>query len=219
VNWAFVAVGVAGLALLARKKEDPIMPDEVVKPGQGEPQLALIAGDPKDPEIAALLIEFDDYLKSYGAGKYTCAEEFFGMPEAPRIDGRRPVAIAPRNLWPNAIPTLRAFDQLRAQWGRPIPIRGYRPRDYNAAVGGAPRSIHQWAGAIDMKVKQQGYNASERQDFAILAARYTLDNPGLQWGFGVYNDPPTTVHLDTGYQRRSWENGRKYLDIAKQGNA
>jgi len=219
LNWAFIAAGVAGLALFARRKEDPIMPDEVVKPGQGEPQLALIAGDPKDPEIAALLIEFDDYLKSYGAGKYTCAEEFFGMPEAPKIDGRRPVAIAPRNLWPNAIPTLRAFDQLRAQWGRPIPIRGYRPRDYNAAVGGAPRSIHQWAGAIDMKVKQQGYSASERQDFAILAARYTLDNPGLQWGFGVYNDPPTTVHWDTGYQRRSWENGRKYLDLAKQGNA
>ena len=70
-----------------------------------------------------------------------------------------------------------------------------------------------------MKVKQQGYSASERQDFAILAARYTLDNPGLQWGFGVYNDPPTTVHWDTGYQRRSWENGRKYLDIAKQGKA
>ena len=219
MNWAFIAAGVAGLALFARRKEDPIMPDEVVKPGQGEPQLALIAGDPKDPDIAALLIEFDDYLKSYGAGKYTCAEEFFGMPEAPRIDGRRPVAIAPRSLWPNAIPTLRAFDQLRAQWGRPIPIRGYRPRDYNAAVGGAPRSIHQWAGAIDMKVREQGYNASERQDFAILAARYTIDNPGLQWGFGVYNDPPTTVHWDTGYQRRSWENGRKYLDIAKQGNA
>ena len=219
MNWAFIAAGVAGLALFARRKEDPIMPEEVVKPGQGEPQLALIAGDPKDPEIAALLIEFDDYLKSHNAGKYTCAEEFFGMPEAPRIDGRRPVAIAPRSLWPNAIPTLRAFDQLRAQWGRPIPIRGYRPRDYNAAVGGAPRSIHQWAGAIDMKVREQGYSASERQDFAILAARYTLNNPGLQWGFGVYNDPPTTVHWDTGYQRRSWENGRKYLDLAKQGNA
>jgi len=222
MNWIAIAAAAAGLALLGRKKGTPDVPDmptEQVKPGEGTPQLALIAGDPKDPEIAALLIEFDDYLASNGAGKYTCAEEFFGMPEAPKIDGRRPVAIAPRNLWPNAIPTLRAFDQLRAQWGRPIPIRGYRPRDYNAAVGGAPRSIHQWAGAIDMKIRDQGYDASERQDFAILAARYTLDNPSLQWGFGVYNDPPTTVHWDTGYKRRSWENGGKYLDLAKQGNA
>ena len=195
------------------------MPEDTVKPGEGEPQLALASGDPKDPEIAALLIEFDDYLASNGAGRYTCAEEFFRMPEAPRIDGRRPVAIAPRNLWPNAIPTLRAFDDLRAQWGRPLPIRGYRPVDYNAAVGGAPRSIHQGGGAIDIKLKQAGYTASERQDFAVLAARYTLDNPAAKWGFGVYNDPPTTVHLDTGYQRRSWENGAKYLDLARQGNA
>jgi len=200
MNTWIVALAGLGLVLATRKKGSPIMPEDTVKPGEGEPQLALASGDPKDPEIAALLIEFDDYLSSNGAGKYTCAEEFFQMPEAPRIDGRRPVAIAPRNLWPNAIPTLRAFDDLRAQWGRPLPIRGYRPVDYNAAVGGAPRSIHQWGGAIDIKLKQAGYTASERQDFAVLAARYTLDNPAAQWGFGVYNDPPTTVHLDTARQ-------------------
>ena len=219
MNTWIVALAGLGLVLATRKKGSPIMPEDTVKPGEGEPQLALASGDPKDPEIAALLIEFDDYLSSNGAGRYTCAEEFFRMPEAPRIDGRRPVAIAPRNLWPNAIPTLRAFDDLRAQWGRPLPIRGYRPVDYNAAVGGARRSIHQWGGAIDIKLKQAGYTASERQDFAVLAARYTLDNPAAKWGFGVYNDPPTTVHLDTGYQRRSWENGAKYLDLARQGNA
>jgi len=219
MNTLIVALAGLGLVLATRKKGSPIMSEDTVKPGEGEPQLALASGDPKDPNIDALLIEFDDYLSSNGAGKYTCAEEFFQMPEAPRIDGRRPVAIAPRNLWPNAIPTLRAFDDLRAQWGRPLPIRGYRPVDYNAAVGGAPRSIHQWGGAIDIKLKQAGYTASERQDFAVLAARYTLDNPAAQWGFGVYNDPPTTVHLDTGYKRRSWENGAKYLDLARQGNA
>ncbi len=136
MNTWIVALAGLGLVLATRRKGSPIMPEDTVKPGEGEPQLALASGDPKDPEIAALLIEFDDYLSSNGAGKYTCAEEFFQMPEAPRIDGRRPVAIAPRNLWPNAIPTLRAFDDLRAQWGRPLPIRGYRPVDYNAAVGG-----------------------------------------------------------------------------------
>ncbi len=219
MNTWIVALAGLGFVLATRKKGSPLMPEDTVKPGEGEPQLALASGDPKDLEIAALLIEFDDYLASNGAGRYTCAEEFFQMPEAPRIDGRRPVAIAPRNLWPNAIPTLRAFDDLRAQWGRPLPIRGYRPVDYNAAVGGAPRSIHQWGGAIDIKLKQAGYTASERQDFAVLAARYTLDNPAAKWGFGVYNDPPTTVHLDTGYQRRSWENGATYLDLARQGNA
>ena len=190
-----------------------------IRPGVGDPQLAMLAGDPKDPEISALLREFDDYLASYGAGKYTCAEEMFGMPEAPRIEGRRPVAIPPRTLWANAIPTLRAFDEIREQWGRPLPIRGYRPVDYNAAVGGAPRSIHQWNGAIDIKIRDSGATQSERTDFALLVARYTLDNPDDTWGFGVYNDPPTTVHLDSGYRRRSWENGRKYLDLAGQGSS
>ena len=197
----------------------PITSVETQPPGVGEPQLALIAGDPKDPEVAALLQEFDDFLASQGAGKYTCAEEMFRMPKAPKINGRRPVAVPPKNLWPNAIPTLRAFDELRSQWGRPLPIRGYRPVDYNAAVGGAPRSIHKRAGAIDIKIRDAGYTASERKDFALLAAKYTLDHPDDQWGLGVYNDPPTTVHLDTGYKRRSWENGRKYLDLARQGTA
>ena len=87
----------AGLFLATRKKAKPVTTaandGPNVRPGVGDPQLAMIAGDPKDPEIAALLSEFDDYLASYGVGKYTCAEEMFGMPEAPKIAGRRPVAI------------------------------------------------------------------------------------------------------------------------------
>lgn len=219
MNWIALAAAFAGVALLARKKGSSEMPTTTIKPGQGTPMVALIAGDPKDPEIATVLAEFDDYLASYGAGKYTCAEEFFRMPKAPLINGRRPVGIAPRELWPNAIPTLRAFDQIREKWGRPIPIRGYRDRDYNAAVGGASRSIHQWAGAVDMRMRDAGYTADERREFALLAAQYTLANPGLRFGFGVYNDPPTTVHIDTGKSTRSWEYGKKWLDLARQGNA
>ena len=213
----------AGLFLATRKKAKPVTTaandGPNVRPGVGDPQLAMIAGDPKDPEIAALLSEFDDYLASYGVGKYTCAEEMFGMPEAPKIAGRRPVAIPPRTLWENAIPTLAAFDEIRESYGKPLPIRGYRPVDYNAAVGGAPRSIHQWNGAIDIKIRDSGATQSERKDFALLVARYTLDHPDGAWGFGVYNDPPTTVHIDSGYTRRSWENGKKYLDLARQGTS
>ena len=75
MNTWIVALAGLGLVLAARKKGSPIMPEDTVKPGEGEPQLALASGDPKDPEIAALLIEFDDYLSSNGAGRYTMIVE------------------------------------------------------------------------------------------------------------------------------------------------
>ncbi len=190
----------------------PVNDPNNVKPGEGPPMEAIAAGDPMDPEIAALLIQIDNMLTSAGAGKYASARELLTMPKAPMINGRRPVAIPPVSLWQNMIPTLRAFDEIRAAAGVPIPIRGYRDREYNKAVGGAERSIHQWAGAIDMKLAS--LPVATREKIALLAARWVNQNPASKAGFGVYNDPPTTVHVDTGYKRRSWDYGADWLNRA-----
>jgi hypothetical protein len=215
---------VAGLAALAAfflgsskttepEAEDlPVNDPNNVKPGEGPPMEAIAAGDPMDPEIAALLIQIDNMLASAGAGKYASARELLTMPKAPMANGRRPVAIPPVSLWQNMIPTLRAFDEIRAAAGVPIPIRGYRDREYNEAVGGADRSIHQWAGAIDMKLAS--LPVATREKIALLAARWVNQNPASKPGFGVYNDPPTTVHIDTGYKRRSWDYGADWLNRA-----
>ncbi len=46
MKWIGIAAAAAGLALLGRKKGTPDMPTDIQKPGEGTPQLALIAGDP-----------------------------------------------------------------------------------------------------------------------------------------------------------------------------
>jgi len=175
-------------------------------PGQGQPQLALIAGSRSDPEVEAALSEMQDYLTSHGVKNYVTAAEFCTLPKGkPVVKGKRPVAVPPRNLWPNTVQTLLVFDKIREEWGRPITIRGYRPRDYNKAVGGSKRSIHQWAGAVDCKI--QNYTRPEREQFALLVASFVIDNPDEKMGFGVYSEgmPVKTVHFDTGWQQRSWE--------------
>jgi hypothetical protein len=64
---------------------------------------------------------------------------------------------------------------------------------------------------LDCKI--QSYTREEREEFALMVARYVLDHPDEKMGFGVYSSgmPVKTVHIDTGWKQRAWEDGKKWL--------
>lgn len=193
-------------------QQNPDAAVDTLAPGTGTPPAAMIAGDPKDPEIAALLQELQDFLASSGAPlTYASAQEITTLPKGNLYSGRRAVAIPPRELWANMVPTLKLFSEIRKQLGAPISIRAYRPPDYNKAVGGKPRSIHQWFSAMDLYPP-----AGRHKDLALIAASHYYSAPKM--GFNVYGttSAPTDTHIDTGWHRRVWGNGQYWVDKAAQ---
>lgn len=171
----------------------------------------IAVGPRNSPEIAALVTEMRDEFVSRGVDlSVVTPEEVTEMRKAPG----RPLAIPPRAYWPMMIETLReGFMPIRAELGRGINIyNGYRPADYNKAVGGKIGSRHQWFQAIDMI--PMGGGATARRELALLAARIFVDRGWeLKMGFGTYGDPsnPSGVHIDTGFQRRTWGDAEHFI--------
>jgi hypothetical protein len=57
------------------------------------------------------------------------------------------------------------LEELRGAWGRPLAITsGYRCASHNAAVGGAPRSLHMAGRAVDIRA-----SVSEQAKLKTLA--------------------------------------------------
>lgn len=162
---------------------------------------ALISGDPKNPEIAALLIELDDFLASNGVNTAkVSAESLTRMRKAPRVDGRLPVAIPPRALWPNVLPAALYLSDFPEVF---VIYNGYRPPDYNEAVGGAAGSLHQDFAAVDF------YGAHDRSR-AALALAFDHDNKRTPGGAAVYGKAKPSMHVDGG-KRRVWADMRHWL--------
>ena len=168
----------------------------------------IIVGDPKNPDVASLLMEMEDLFRAQGVDlSVVTAEEVTRMPKAPG----QPVAIPPREFWPRMAQTLRlVFMPLRAAMGKPLSLRGYRPADYNAAVDGAPGSRHQWFEGFDIRVVDG--TAADRRRLATLAAQmYAERGAEYQMGLGIYKDT-LTVHGDTGYDQRTWGEADYWVD-------
>ena len=190
---------------------DPgIVSSDWISPGSGTPPQALISGPANDPEIAALLAEIDGLLAQAGINlRQICARELCELPKAPG----RPCSIPPRSLWRNIVPTAVLVQTMRTRLGFPLELRGYRPPDYNAAVGGSKRSQHQWFGAIDVYAWPSVRNASTRVAVAEAGARVFVENPAEAIGFGVYGKAtPSNIHLDTGFRRRTWRDAQIWID-------
>jgi len=194
---------------------DPPPPgdDKRQRPKQGPPPDQVAVGQPSDPAIAAWLAELDAYLSREVPRVGWTARELTTMPKAPGA----PVAIPPRSLWANMVPTLRLLVELRRRMGdEPLSLRAYRPPDYDRAVAGGGTSLHTYFAAIDIR-------HPDRRRLARTAARLVLDRPDESIGFGVYgagpSGSPSNIHLDTGWRRRTWEHARAWLDNAKAGNA
>ncbi len=101
----------------------------------------------------------------------------------------------PAHLLDNAKKLLINLQVLRDECGKSITIMsGYRSPERNAAVGGAEKSIHQTAGAADIKVK-----GMKPEDVAKLIEKLIKEGKMSEGGLGIY--PRSTpeegwVHTD-----------------------
>ncbi len=189
--------------------DPPPADDDWIPPGAGNPVHALASGPAKSPEIATLLAELGAYLEGHGVDmNFTSPEELTRMNTGAH-------AIPPRALWANIVPTLILWqERIRGPLGFPMKLGGYRPVDYNKAVGGAPRSQHQWFAALDVRPVKDHNTKANRRALAHAGARVYLDSPAdLKVGFGAYGAPtPSNIHLDTRFRRRTWREADHYID-------
>ena len=105
--------------------------------------------------------------------------------------------IPPLHLWWNMVPTLKVLDQLRDEMALPIIITSaYRSDEYNAAIGGSPKSMHLEFRAVDFIISGDGGPEEWAQKLK------TWRDAGMfTGGIGVYN---TMVHLDTRPYNATW---------------
>lgn len=150
--------------------------------------------------------------------------EFFGAAELGRLHDPNWTG-ADRSLpseahLPRIIKTLRLADEIRRIWGGPIQVvSGYRPAEYNAHVGGSPRSQHIEFRALDL---QPTDDFDLDRFFAIVrsvvaGARVSGRNVGL----GLYFEGEGSfAHIDVGARtghQRSWVRPKSKPNYSKVG--
>lgn len=167
------------------------------------PLQPIAVGDPKDPEIAALLMRMRNVWAAHGA-----EPELFSPRELTRLRKApgQPSAIPPEHAWPDMAALVRDYLQPARQAAGPIYVyNGYRPEDYNEAVGGASRSRHLDGTAADLMPWVPDANAGEKKRRAQQLARHFAHRyaQGAQIGLGIYGRDSPQVHVDLG-RRRTW---------------
>jgi len=174
--------------------------------GDFPPPDPALVGNPNLPEIAEALRELEAWLKSQDgvpSSNWT-AREITTMPKAPG----QPVAIPPRSLWANMVSTLQIFSRIRRRMGVPLSLRGYRPLDYDRAVGGAKNSTHTYFNALDIRAT----SPEDKRRLAVIGAQEYLENPEEKIGLGIYGPTtPSNIHIDSGWRRRTWANSQDWI--------
>lgn len=182
----------------------------------GRPPVPIAIGVPgKDSEIDALLEEMTELFEGRGIDTSIITPlEVTIMPKTPT----KSVAIPPKSEWKKMAATIvKGFMPLREAMGIPLAVRGYRPADYNRAVGGASKSRHVHNEALDIRPAKGHFDAEHRRKLALEAAKLYLDRGELcKIGFGVYGRrTPTNIHIDVGYRQRTWGEARHWIDEAR----
>jgi hypothetical protein len=198
----------------------------------------IVVGEASDPNVAPYLASLATTFINHGVNIQRVSPfALTVMTKAPLTDGpdpgsdkSRPVAIPPTEMWEGLATVAGIVSQVISQivingehlvWR----VTGYRPKDYNAAVGGAPKSRHIYGDAIDVWLPTsliangsatQKTEARERLRMAF--ARYIVahqNTSGLGFGFGVYTND---IHIDIGRKKGTivtWEQGAKYINKAR----
>lgn len=153
----------------------------------------IASGEYSAPGVAARLAEMDESLRFAGVVHFN-ARELCLLRKAKPLG--KFYAIPPRTMWPKIIATLmRIAEPLREAYGGPLVVKsGWRPADYNGAVGGAPGSRHVRFEAIDL-------TCDDVDRLRNLAADLWVRTPDEPFGLGLYAG---NIHVDFGYRRRVW---------------
>lgn len=118
------------------------------------------------------------------------------------------------------VDTLRLADEIRRVWGGPLQVvSGYRPAEYNAHVGGSPRSQHVEFRALDLQ--PTGDFGLDRFFTVVRSVVAGARVAGWNVGLGLYYDGEGRfAHIDTkaktGHQR-SWVQPKSKPNLAKVG--
>lgn len=118
------------------------------------------------------------------------------------------VAIPPAKFWARMIPTLLLAEEIRDLIECPLQVgNGYRPKDYNKAVGGSRRSQHIQFRALDLDLPRSRRGIALQEEFYETAAElFLVKGKELKMGLGLYrHNRGTRIHIDTGYSYRHWK--------------
>lgn len=194
------------LAMLGIGSASRDEPDMSTKP-DADPTPTPVPPDsePTEPMEADWLAELNAQLQAAGVTNFT-AEEFTLLPKAkPKARHDMP----PRELWPNLIAVAKLAQEVRDLYGEPIWISSaWRPKWYNDAVGGAAKSQHIHAAAVDLNVLPSRRNPTRTRKLEHATAKVWKTNNTAR-GFGVYKAART--HIDVGGGRRTWGDAQRVL--------
>lgn len=89
---------------------------------------------------------------------------------------------------------VRAAEVIRAEWNAPmIIVSGYRTEEYNKRCGGAPKSQHLTASAMDIRIKASNGQYVDPQNVAKSIEDLIARGALLDGGIGTYE---SFVHYD-----------------------
>lgn len=155
------------------------------------------------------MAELDAELQAAGVHNFR-AKELTWLPKAkPKARADMP----PRELWHNLIAVAKLAQRVRDIYGEPLWVSSaWRPQWYNTAVGGAAKSQHLDAAAIDLNVLPSQRTPERTQRLEQAGAKVWLTDNTAR-GFGVYKG--ARIHLDVGGARRTWGQAKRVLEEAE----
>lgn len=193
-----------------------------------DPNNEIVVGEATDPRVAPLLAALQ--ARFDGAGiKRVKAFDLVLMSKAPLTDGpdeddrkTRPVAIPPTSFWDGMVAAAKVVDEVASNELADVQLRftGYRPADYNAAVGGADDSAHVrgtavdvWLGSDVLRSSSAAIKEARRRLKLAFAKRYLA---GGKIGFGVYTND---LHFDVDDKsgRRTWGSAQEWIGRVRNG--
>ena len=166
--------------------------------GAAPPQTDFVAWVHAAPGRAKEVEAFETYLRRQGIAGILPLSQLLLDASSWRACNVAPWSLAPRDLWPNVVPTLRFIRaRIVPALGPVAALSGYRDPDLNKCSGGAPRSAHALYFALDLTPLK--FKDRDKMIAAVcrLHARFGAQ---AHVGLGFYQG--MRFHIDTNGFRR-----------------
>lgn len=141
---------------------------------------------------------FEDYLRRQGVGNVLPLSQVMLNASSWRACNVAPWSVAPRELWPHVVPTLRFIrSRIVPTLGPVAASSGYREPALNTCSGGAPKSAHALYYALDLTPLR--FKDRDKM-IAAVCKLHTRYGARANLGLGFYQG--MRFHIDTnGYRR------------------